>query len=376
VAGGLATQLACGFEAARQLSGQAAGHRAGRLHGHSFWASVGCVLPTGWAAFPGAEVQRLRAELERALGQLDYRLLNEQLPQPSDTNLARWLQHTLQHGQQLPGLQHIALQSTAQGGVELEAAGQAQVWRRYIFQSAHRLPNVPAGHKCGRMHGHGFEVVLHARQEAQGSVENGVNSGVDGDRLDAVWAPIQAELDHACLNDIAGLNNPTSEMLSSWLWQRIQPELSELTQVTVFETASCGARFDGRHYRIWKDFTLDSAVQLKRAPDGSAQRRLHGHTYTLRLHLSAPLDQVMGWTVDFGDVKEIFKPIFNALDHQPLYELAERAGLADCDTASLAAWILRTAQAQLPQLSAVDLLETRGCGATVSLAGDALARPE
>jgi 6-pyruvoyltetrahydropterin/6-carboxytetrahydropterin synthase len=213
------------------------------------------------------------------------------------------------------------------------------------------------------MHGHGFEAVLHARQDAEGCG----GAAVDADRLDAVWAPIQDELDHACLNDIAGLSNPTSEMLSSWLWRRLQPLLPALTQVTVFETASCGARFDGSQYRIWKDFTLDSAVQLQRAPDGSAQRRLHGHTYTLRLHLSAPLDQVMGWTVDFGDVKEIFKPIFDALDHRPLYEMAGMAGLADCDTASMAAWILQQARAQLPQLDRVDLFETRGCGALVSM---------
>ncbi len=348
---------AAGFEAARQLQGLPAGHRSARLHGHSFWASVQAELPEGWAPFPGGEVQRLHAALQQAIASLDYKLLNEQVSQPTDANLARWLQQTLHNTFQISGLQHIALQSTAHGGVELDGAGQAQVWRRYVFQSAHRLPNVPVGHKCGRMHGHGFEAVLHARQDAQGT-------SVDADRLDAVWAPIQSELDHACLNDIAGLTNPTSEMLSSWLWQRLQPVLPELTQVTVFETASCGARFDGTHYRIWKDFTLDSAVQLKRAPDGSMQRRLHGHTYTLRLHLSAALDDVMGWTVDFGDVKDIFKPIFDALDHRPLYEIAD---LADGDTASIAAWILHKARAQLPQLCGVDLFETKGCGALVSL---------
>lgn len=346
---------AAGFEAARQLGGLADGHRSGRLHGHSFRAKVHCAAPAGWAAFPGAEVQQLRGALEQALGQLDYQLLNDQLQQPTDANLARWLQRSLQPA--VPGISHIGLHSTAHSGVDLDAAGQVQVWRRYVFQSAHRLPHVPAGHKCGRMHGHGFEVILHAGQD-------GAGAPVDGDTLDAAWAPLQQALDFACLNDIAGLANPTSEMMSSWLWQRLQAALPTLTRVTVFETASCGASFDGRHYRIWKDFTLDSAVRLQRAPDGSAQRRLHGHTYTLRLHLSAPLDQVMGWTVDFGDVKEIFKPIFNALDHQPLYEIAE---LADCDTASVAAWILTQARAQLPQLNRVDLFETRGCGALVSM---------
>ena len=174
------------------------------------------------------------------------------------------------------------------------------------------------------------------------------------------------------LNDMKGLSNPTSEMLSSWFWDRIKPELPELSWITVFETGSCGANFDGKNYRIWKDLTLDSALQLKRAPDGSALRRIHGHTYTLRLHLSAPLDQVMGWTVDFGDVKEIFNPIFKALDHQPLYEIPD---LVDCDTASIASWILKKAQAQLPQLDRVDLFETRGCGAIVSAGPEGPALP-
>jgi 6-pyruvoyltetrahydropterin/6-carboxytetrahydropterin synthase len=352
---------AAGFEAARQLDGLATGNRLGRLHGHSFLASVRAALPEGWAQFPGGEVLRLRAELQQAISGLDYRLLNEQLQHPTDDNLARWLQQNLQ----IPGITQIGLQSTAQGGVTLDATGQTHVWRRYVFQSAHRLPNVPHGHKCGRMHGHGFEVILHAKQ----------NTGaghIDADRLDAAWAPLQRLLDHACLNDLPGLSNPTSEMLSSWLWQRLQPGLPELSWITVFETASCGANFDGTHYRIWKDLTLDSAVQLKRAPDGSAQRRLHGHTYTLRLHLTAPLDQVMGWTVDFGDVKQIFKPVFDALDHRPLYEIAD---LADCDTASIAAWILARARAQLPQLERVDLFETQGCGAIVSTATSGPALP-
>ena len=351
------------FEAARQVDILPVGHRSRRLHGHSFLATVRCAPPEGWAHFPGGEVDRLRSDLEFAISQLDYRLLNERVEQPTDENLARWVRSNLN----VPGIEQVGIQSTAHEGVDLDATGHAHVWRRYIFQSAHRLPNVPAGHKCGRMHGHGFEVIIHANQDV-GSRD----ISIDYDRLDEVWAPIHKELNFACLNDMQGLSNPTSEMLSSWFWDRIKPELPELSWITVFETGSCGANFDGKNYRIWKDLTLDSALQLKRAPDGSALRRIHGHTYTLRLHLSAPLDQVMGWTVDFGDVKEIFNPIFKALDHQPLYEIPD---LVDCDTASIASWILKKAQAQLPQLDRVDLFETRGCGAIVSAGPEGPALP-
>lgn len=351
---GLLYAASAGFEAARQVSVLPQGHRSRRLHGHSFLARIRCALPPGWAPFAGGEVDRLRTELQAAVAELDYQHLNDQLDQPTDENLARWLRQRLQ----VPGLEQVGIQSTAHEGVDLDLDGQAHVWRRYLFQSAHQLPHVPLGHKCGRMHGHGFEVIVHANKNV-----GGADLSIDYDHLDALWAPLHDMLDYRCLNDLPGMDNPTSEMLSSWLWRQLQPALPELSWITVYETGSCGANFDGQHYRIWKDFTLDSALRLKNAPEGSPLRRIHGHTYTLRLHLRAPLDQVRGWTVDFGDVKALFDPIFKALDHRPLHE---QDGLADCDTATLAQWVLTQARKQLPQLDRVDLYETRGCGAIVS----------
>jgi 6-pyruvoyltetrahydropterin/6-carboxytetrahydropterin synthase len=368
---------AAGFEAARHLPGLPPGHPGRRLHGHGFVATLRGALPPGWAPFPGGEVAALQARLQAAADRLDHRLLNDTLPLPSDENLARWLHAQLQ--QPVDGLQlrQLGVRSTADRGVDLDARGRAHLWRRYRVQAAHRLPNVPAGHKCGRMHGHGFEIVVHARRDAAGAgpgpdpapADPASSPALDHDRLDELWAPLHFVLNHACLNDLPGLDNPTSERLAGWLWAQLAPQLPALAWVTVYETASCGAVFDGRHYRIWKELTLDSAVRLRRAPDGHALRRLHGHTYTLRLHLSAPLDAVLGWAVDFGDVKALFDPIFRELDHQPLHELADRAGLPDGDTATLAAWVLQRARAALPALDRVDLHETAGCGAIVSAGG-------
>ena len=70
--------------------------------------------------------------------------------------------------------------------------------------------------------------------------------------------------------------------------ERLKPVLPELSWVTVYETGSCGANFNGYEYRIWKEMTLDSALVLKQAPSEDALSHVHGHTYTLRLHLSAP----------------------------------------------------------------------------------------
>ncbi|MBI1398293.1 MAG: 6-pyruvoyl tetrahydropterin synthase [Betaproteobacteria bacterium] len=351
------------FEAARHVTILPADHPARRLHGHSFVARVRAELPRGWATFDGAEVDDLRARLGSCVAPLDYRLLNEIVECPTDENLARWVRNHVG----VPGVRSIGIQSTADQGVDLDADDHAHIWRRYRFESAHRLPHVPPGHKCGRMHGHGFEVIVHADQDLGARA-----MGVDFARLDALWAPLHAELDHACLNDIPGLENPTSETISSWLWARLAPDLPELSWITVYETASCGAHFDGESYRIWKEMTLDSAVRLDRAPPGDPRRRVHGHTFTLRLHLHAPLDRVLGWTIDFGDVKACFDPVFRLLDHHPLHELAGAHG-SDCT--SLARWIRTRAEPVLPQLDRVDLYETRGCGAILGWAGDGPALP-
>ena len=199
----------CGFESARQVGVLPDDHPSHRLHGHSFVARIRAALPDDWAPFPGAQVSALSQRLQACTAPLDYRLLNEVLPLPTDENLARWLRDRLD----VPGLEQVGIQSTADQGVDLDRHDQAHVWRRYRFQSAHKLPNVPLGHKCGRLHGHGFEVILHANQDAGGR-----DISIDYDHLDEVWAPFHYQLHQRYLNAIEGLDNPTSEVLAGWLW--------------------------------------------------------------------------------------------------------------------------------------------------------------
>lgn len=350
------------FEAARQIETMPAAHRCRHMHGHGFTTTVHATVPGAWVAYPGDEAAALQRQVDRCTGLLNYGVLNERLALPTDDNLARWLRDQLD----APGIHRVLVQSTPFQGVELDAQGQAHVWRRYRFQAAHRLPHVPVGHKCGRMHGHGFAVILHA---IQGPAEG--DRRIDYDHLDDLWSPLAAQLNYRCLNEVPGLENPTSEMISSWLWARLKPALPALSWVTVYETASCGAMFDGENYRIWKDFSIDSAVQHRHAPAGDPRHAVHGHTYTLRLHLGAPLDQVMGWTVDFGDVKAVFDPLFRSLDHHPLHEQPE---LADGDTTTIARWLHQRTRLDLPQLVRVDLFESEGCGTLVGhdLRGPAL----
>lgn len=341
------------IESARKLDLQTEFHSSD-LHGHHFQITAHARIPSGWSSFTGDECPEMRRRLQSCLKPLDYSLLNDRIAEPTDENIARWVFQNLD----VPGVDRVSVQSTPMQGVHLSGSGEIHIWRRYAFQAAHQLPNVPVGHKCGRLHGHSFEVLLHVRQDVDVSKDP-----VRYHQIDVFWQSLAEELDFRYLNEIVGLENPTSEHLAAWIWRRLNTAVSGLSSVSVFETNSCGANFDGASYRIWKEFTLDSAVRLDLAPTGSLLRQVHGHTYALRLHVCAPLDQVLGWTVDFGDVKAIFDPIYRALDHSPLFELD---GMAACDAASIADWIFRSTHVKLPQLVQVDLYETQGCGASIA----------
>lgn len=338
------------FQAARFVECLPEGDRARNLHGHSFAARVRAAPGTGWTPFPGAETDILRERLQSCIAPLDYALLNDLVEVPTDENLARWVRSRLD----VPAVESIGIQSTRNQGVDLDDHAHAHVWRRFRFEAAHRLPNVRPGHKCGRMHGHGFEVILHANKN-----DGGFDTGVDFEYLGQCWGPLHAELDHVCLNNIPGLDNPTSELLASWIWERVKPELPQLSWVTVYETSTACCHYRSNDYRIWKEHEFEAAARLALAPVDDPRHRLHGHSYVARLHVSAPLDQVMGWTVDYGDVKEIFKPLYAQLDHHRLDELES---LESADTGSLLVWIRNRLQHRLPQLDRLDLFETPGCG--------------
>ena len=113
--------------------------------------------------------------------------------------------------------------------------------KEYRFEAAHKLPNVPEGHKCRRLHGHSFKVEL----SVKGPVDDKTGWFIDFGDLDAIWQPIYDALDHRYLNEVAGLENPTSELLARWLWDRIKPRLPELSRVTVFETCDARCEFEG-----------------------------------------------------------------------------------------------------------------------------------
>lgn len=115
------------------------------------------------------------------------------------------------------------------------------IYKIFTIEAAHRLPNVPEEHKCRRLHGHSFQIEIRVR----GPVA--AHSGWVLDFADIAHAfdPIYRQLDHHYLNDIAGLENPTSENLARWIWQRLKPGLPLLSEVIVRETCTAGCVYRG-----------------------------------------------------------------------------------------------------------------------------------
>lgn len=116
------------------------------------------------------------------------------------------------------------------------------VFRVFQIEAAHRLPNVPRGHKCSRLHGHSFRIEVHI------SGPIGQESGwvMDFADLRKAFQPLFDQLDHNYLNDIEGLENPTSENLAKWIWARLKPDLTQLSKIVVKETCNAGCIYNGR----------------------------------------------------------------------------------------------------------------------------------
>jgi 6-pyruvoyltetrahydropterin/6-carboxytetrahydropterin synthase len=116
-----------------------------------------------------------------------------------------------------------------------------EIFKTFTLESAHRLPNVPAGHKCARVHGHSFRVDI----RVSGPVDPHLGWVMDFADVKAAFDPLFQRLDHHYLNDVPGLENPTSENLARWIWGELQPRLPLLACVVVHETCTSGARYGG-----------------------------------------------------------------------------------------------------------------------------------
>lgn len=115
-----------------------------------------------------------------------------------------------------------------------------EIWKEFRFEAAHHLPSVPPGHKCGRLHGHSYRCELHVT----GSIGK-LGWVMDFGEIAAAFAHLHARLDHQYLNEVPGLENPTSEHLAKWIWDQMKPTLPELSAVMVRETCTSGCIYSG-----------------------------------------------------------------------------------------------------------------------------------
>jgi len=114
------------------------------------------------------------------------------------------------------------------------------IWKRFRFEAAHRLPKTQPKHKCHNLHGHNFVVVLafKGQVDADGWL-------IDFAEITAAWEPLKTLVDHRYLNDVSGLENPTSEVLAAWIWARMIEKIPFLVSVEVKENDDCGAIYSG-----------------------------------------------------------------------------------------------------------------------------------
>ncbi|MCZ8206383.1 6-carboxytetrahydropterin synthase QueD [Gemmatimonas sp.] len=116
-----------------------------------------------------------------------------------------------------------------------------ELYKQFTVEAAHRLPNVPPGHKCARLHGHSFGIEL----RVSGPLDPALGWVMDFAEIKTAFQPLYDQLDHHYLNDIPGLENPTSEVLAVWIWERLKPVLPLLSAVVVRETCTSGCEYRG-----------------------------------------------------------------------------------------------------------------------------------
>ena len=116
-----------------------------------------------------------------------------------------------------------------------------EIFKEFSIEAAHWLPNVPEGHKCQRLHGHSFRIQVFV----EGPVDSHMGWVMDFVDIKGAFQTIEDKLDHRCLNDIEGLENPTSENLARWVWEHLRAELPEISKVVVRETCTSGCVYTG-----------------------------------------------------------------------------------------------------------------------------------
>lgn len=138
----------------------------------------------------------------------------------------------------MPG-RSLAVCGTRSSQPEDGDSAAVEIYKAFTIEAAHYLPNLPEGHKCRRLHGHSFRVTVHV----SGDVDEAAGWVMDFADIAEYFQTILEALDHRLLNEVAGLENPTSENLARWIWQKLKPALPALSSIDVQETCTAGCRY-------------------------------------------------------------------------------------------------------------------------------------
>ncbi len=107
---------------------------------------------------------------------------------------------------------------------------------------------------------------------------------------------------------------------------------------------------------LLKRYRVQAAHHLPSAGPDDPEHRLHGHTYSVEIHVRGPVDPVAGWVMDYGDITAATKPLFDQLDHHLLNDIE---GLADPTAAAVARWIYDRLVTTLSLLHRVVVIESK-----------------
>lgn len=116
------------------------------------------------------------------------------------------------------------------------------LFKEFTFDAAHFLPHVPPGHKCREMHGHTYRL----RVWIEGPLNPKLGWVMDFADLKAVVKPVIEQLDHKCMNNIPGLENPTCEEIAVWIWNQLKTPLPKMARIELHETPTSGVIYEGK----------------------------------------------------------------------------------------------------------------------------------
>lgn len=113
--------------------------------------------------------------------------------------------------------------------------------QHFQIESARFLPHLASDHPCSRLHGHSFKIIL----SITGPVIPPKQWVMDYHEINLIVLPILKLIDHRVLNEVEGLENPTSEVLARWIYDKVKEKIPLLTSVNISETPTTECIYSG-----------------------------------------------------------------------------------------------------------------------------------